>query len=387
MPSGTPFTFFAHRICSGARVAEVPFTKFRYVDQLNGAGSFDGTLPLTARAAEMAILEPGATMLCVDYGGLLVWAGIIWTVEVQTPANDYEVRVTGQGLWSYWWRRTVKSRQNMNYATGTSPIEIIWTGVDQFRIVLDCLANASSIAGAATVPLTGLRFNGPGAGGLSGITRTKTVYTYERKVIGQLIDDLSKQTQGFDYGINVEWDASTPPKPRAFVDLYWPRRGRANAQIALIHGSNAVLSKLVRDAYTMANPLTGIGSGTADAQLFIDKEDASYRYPAGPYPYYEDELEYPDWGVEYDDNLARLTQAKLSQTRAPITTATIEVIEGPTTPLGSIGLGDTVRAMENIRDYTVDQRLRIMAHTIDVSTLGLDTWTVDVAPEDATLGV
>ena len=384
------FTFYAHNVVTRTRVAEVPFTTFRYTDTLNNSGSFDGTLPLFHPVASMITLNPGAIVIYVDYDGQLVWAGWVLSNEVQAGPNDYTMRLSGPGLWGYWAKRTVRSRAGTTYATGTAPNEIIWSTVDQFRIVKDTIDHAASIAGTATVPLDAVRAAGA-AFTTSGVTRSKTVYSYERKVIAQLVEELAQQTQGFDYGLNYAWDLSgASPVPRQYLDLYYPRRGQSSPIATLEHGGNVSLLRLTRDAANLANPLTAVGAGTADAQLVVEVADTTFLSPVGSYPYTEGQVEFRDWGVEYAGNLTRYANAKFSQSRAPVDTGTFTIKQKATggLRLGTINLGDTLRAIASIRQFDYDNALlRVMSQTINVTGIGLDSWDVSVAPVDATLGL
>lgn len=389
--AATRFVFYAHDPCDRTRIAEVPFTSFSYTDVLSRPGSFQATLPLYHRLASFDTLVAGGAVVYVERDGDLVWAGWLLSAEATAGPDDYEFRVSGPGLFDYWHRRTVRSRQGMTEATGTAPNEVIWTAEDQFAIVDDLVDHAASIAGGATIPLDGVRFRGPGAAGVSGITRSKTVYAYERKRIGQLVEEFAKQTDGFDFGIEYEWDSSGGgvPVPRQYLALYYPQRGLTTPSVTLEHGGNASLVRVVRDAGSLANPLTGVGAGNADAQLTVEATDPSYLAPAGPYPYVEGQVEYRDWGVEYAGNLTRFTNAGLSQSRAPVDTATFQLVAhgSPTRP-GDISLGDAVTATAQVRDWSWQRDdLRVMAQGYAIGTEGLDSWEVATAPRDATLGL
>lgn len=386
MPTGVAWTYYAYDLVDNTRRAEIPFHQFRFTDELNGAGSFDGELALMHPSATLANLEPGATCIYVDRGGALVWGGIIWSVETK---DDYTLRVSGQGLWSYWAHRTLRSRDGMAHATGISDSEIVWQDIGQFDIVKDMIDHATFVAATSELGLDEVRYHGPGPGGESGVSRTKTCYDYEHKVIAQLVEEIAAQTSGFDFGINLDWGASggSVPDPLKYLDLYWPRRGIATPQIVLEHGLNCKVTRFVRDAANMGNPLAGIGSGTADAQIIVETIDTDYIKPDGPYPYLEGTVEYRDWGIEYAGNIERFTDAHLAERRQPLSTATIEVIETRDFGFGSIGLGDSVQVRQDILDFDVDSELRVMAHILTISDLGTETWEIDLAPEDATLGL
>jgi hypothetical protein len=90
--------------------------KFSYV--LNAAGSFSGTISLDDPKCTRDNLDPGATAIYIERGGLLVWGGILWTAKVDTVSRS--MQLGGEGFWSYFKYRAIKNRVGMQYATASS---------------------------------------------------------------------------------------------------------------------------------------------------------------------------------------------------------------------------------------------------------------------------
>jgi hypothetical protein len=278
----------------------------------------------------------------------------------------------------------------MTYAetANVGPQDIVFTAVDMFRIVSDALDHAATVGGGANLGLT-VRMHGPGAAGISGVTRTRTYYGYERKRIGALVEEMAAQEDGFDFTVGTEWNtASTPWTVDRYLDLYYPRRGNASGGVVLEHGANVTMLRLVDDASLMGNPMLAIGAGTGDAAIIAEAEDSSYRYPAGPYPYVEAEVAYRDEGTEYTGNLGRLATAHLAIGKQPLRTATVGLTEQPNgTRLGDINLGDSLRTVAQFGDFAIDERLRVVSQSVTIGPGGLGSWGVDLATDDATLAV
>lgn len=380
------WTVYVHDLVDRSRVAEIPMLRgtFDLIHQERGT-RFDLELPLTHHTSTPAVWEPWARSVALDRDGELVAYGILTSTEVN--ANEYTLRVSGSSLWEWWRRRWLRSRLGMTYATGTAPIEAIWTAVDQFRIVSDLIVHASTVAAGAAVPLDGITYHSASAP-LSGVTRSKTVYGYERKMIASMVEELSAQEFGFEFGIVPQWDYSTePPTPRCYLHLWYPRRGLSASTVTLQHGGNVTVTRVVRDGQRMANPVTGVGAGSADAQITAEASDLSYLAPAGPYPHLDGEVQFRDWGVEYAGNVTRFTRAELALSRQPITTVSVVAVEHGGLRFGDVSLGDTVPISAAVGGWSIDEPLRVMAQKLSFDDLGLSSWGVDLAPEDVTLGI
>lgn len=386
------FTYLIYDLAPWTRVAEVPFSSVTWTEELGRPGALRARLPWYHARATFDYLEPGRYGLFIDDAGELRWGGIIWQVDL-APDTDAELTVAGQGLWSYYERRWLRSTQGMTYAdsgAGFGPADISFTAVDQFRIVEDFIDHAANIAGAANIDFTDVRRNGVVGGALSGVTRTKAWLGTDRKRIAQAVADLARQTGGLDHSVGFAWDTGTTPwTPQAYLDLWYPRRGQVSSAV-LEHGSNVSVLRLTRDGFGVANPLVAIGPGIGDAAITVEVEDSSLRYPAGVYPFYEDTVEYREDGQEYAGNLSRLAAARLLRTSRPVTTITLSLVDDarPSSPfgLGSFGVGDTVRVVAEAGSFSLDEPMRIVRQTVTVEDVGITDWQVDLAPDDVSTG-
>lgn len=383
---GEGFTFLLCDVFDGDVIEELPFTAFDWTETLNRDGSWSGSFPSYVRQADLSLLDPNAVAVYVDHAGILRFGGMLDMVELSGD-ESWGLRLAGDGFLSYYDRRTVQSRQGMTFATGTAPSEVIWTGVDAFRIVSDLIAHAAYIAGDANIGFDAVRYRGPGVGGISNIPKTKTVYGYERKSILQLIQELASTVPGFDFSVTVEWDQGvSPARPRRYLDLWVPRRGVEASGTVLEHGTNVTVLRLTRDGGMQANPVTAVGAGTADAQITAVAVDSSYLNPTGSYPYLEGAVEFRDWGVEYAGNLTARANSRLAWTRQPYYTASAKVVEEGGTRLGDVSVGDSLRTVAEIENISYDEWMRCVQMKVAVKDLGLDSWSIELANNDASLG-
>lgn len=381
------FAVYAFNPMSGARIGEFQkWTDFTYTDGLFGEGS--GSVEVAWWDEIASTVIPGAHGIAIDEDGVLRWSG--WVQMRRVDPSRGTVRYGLDSWWSYYDRRWLRSRTGMSNAetSNVGPQDIKWIDVDMFDIVEDMVDHAASVAGAASIGLT-LRKLGPGTGGISGVDRQRTFYSYERKRIADAVEDLASQYGGFDFAVVSQWDKTASPwEVIRYLDLNYPRRGVDQTSTAVLeHGSNVSLLSLTEDATEQANPIVAVGSGSGDAQLTAEATDASYRYPLGPYPYVEGEVRYRDEGTEYAGNLERLSQTGLAINRSPLITAEATITETRETKLGSVGTGDSMRTVAEFGDFSFDETLRVMSQTVQADSGGLKQWKISLAENAAALGL
>jgi hypothetical protein len=76
--------------------------------------------------ATRANLDPGATAIYIERGGILVWGGILWTVD--TDNSERKLNLGGEGFWSYFKHRTIHNRTAMSHATSSSSFTFLPDG-------------------------------------------------------------------------------------------------------------------------------------------------------------------------------------------------------------------------------------------------------------------
>lgn len=402
MPPADIFTAFLYSFGATAagvpadvRIGEIEWETLEWTETLNRPLTFAGTTPYwRPRAADLDL--PAARHVYVDVGGVLRAGGIIWATDLNAE-SDGLLRFQGEGFLSggatgkKGARRTIRSRAGMTFATFPTgyPTEVFFSAVDEFRIVKDLLDHAANIAGAGNqFGFDAVNFYGPGGGGLSGQVRTRQYFSYDRKALYAIIEELSAQQPGFDFAESFAWDfATSPPTPRRYLNLYYPRRGVAASGVTLEHGINCTLQPRSTDGRAVANPLTVVGAGFGQSQLFSEAIDASYIYPAGVFPYLEGQVRYQDEATQA--NLDRLAAAGLSAGRQGPVVVTADMDPQADTKLGDVNVGDTCRTIGAfIGPLDQDSWLRVVQQRIVAqAATGLTSWQLVLATADATLGI
>lgn len=374
------FTYYVCNLFTGEVMEEVPFTKFSYNRTLNRPGGWTAEIPYNHPKATRDILNPGAVGVYVDQNGSVRFGGLLWTAEVEFGGN---LKVGGQGFLDIARdpRKLIRSRGGMTYATGVNPTEVTFTGVDQFRIVED-LVNHATFYNFGTV-VDRVDFHGPAGGGLSGVTRDRTYWTYELKPIGEAIEQLSAVINGFDFSESYTWTAGDPDVITPRIDLWYPRKGGAQ-DLVLEQGKNLILLRQTLDATKLATRAIATGSGIGDAMLMSEAVDLAQEYPTGAYPLLQTVHSYPDVSIQetLDDHAAR----DLATYKYPVETLEVEILDITDSELGTFGEGDTFRVIANDGYVAVDGDYRIESMDVTISDTGFVKIGATMADEQASLG-
>lgn len=274
----------------------------------------------------------------------------------------------------------------------TANAQVSFNSIDQFRVVGDLIDHAASIAGPANVSYDAVIFHGPSItidprGPLSGVLYTQSYLGSENKGIGQAISEIARRFGGFDYSDSWAWDTSTsPPTPRRYLNLWYPRRGVSPSGAVLELGTNIVTVVHTRDGSMVANPLRGIGAGTGIGTLSAFVLDSSLLRPSSRYPYIEGKYDAHEENLAA--NLAARTRAHLSLTKLPVDTIRVDVEETDDLKIGDVDVGDAVwtTLIRPSSGWSFVGLCRIVQQSITGTSDGLDKWTFDLALDAVSIG-
>lgn len=343
------YRFLVGDLVTGVLREEMPFTDVKYSDALNGPGAFTATIGLRHPKATRANLDPGRTVLYVERDSVILWGGILWGVGLSV--DNATISLTGEGFWSYFRRRHI--RDTIGYA-----------GVDQLAIAQTLVAYAQAAVGGDLGVIIG--------GETSGVLRDRTYNSWERKNIGEAVEELAAVENGFDFAIDVAYDTSGAIG-RTFRTFY-PQRGRSTS-IVLELGSNLRGFTQTIDAVAQANLIDVIGAGDGASMLIESVTDMS---EVPPYPLLEDVLTYKD--INQSATLTGHGEAALAARATPVETVPTVAQAGPDTGLGSYITGDeiTVRGHDGYVD--VDDRVRIIEIAVTVDDQGGENVAISLQP-------
>lgn len=358
---------------SGSILGELPVAAMQYQEVLNGVGRWTATCPLDTDPARLNI--PGATgpstpsssdlglidnqtvavartRVWFERDGVLLFAGILWTSKADIAANSLEL--AGEGIGSYWHRRTIN-------ATTT------FAAVEQLDIARQLIDTAQAAAHGDIGVDTG--------SGASGVQRDRTWLHYERKTVGEAVEQLAAVDGGFDWAYQTAWSGGAPT-----VALYtsFPAEGRRTEHVWEV-GTNCALLTYSEDGTSVANVVHARGAGDGDDALLLTAQNAALQ---GPYPILEAVIAHND--VRETATLAAHARRRLTRGAGPLRHVTLDTYPDTVPTLGSYIVGDQVTVRADHGWVQLDDWMRIVdmtvsveggAETIRLALAGLEVFT------------
>ena len=325
----TTYRYLLVNIVSNTIIAELPFTSVGFTQQLNQAGSFQGHILLsglndgTVNSATYNVLEatiPAKTGIYVDRNGVLVWGGVIWG---RTYDSTSQILTIQAREWiSYFERRRITD--NLSY-----------TNIDQLVIA------KSLIQWAQTEPYgnLGILYNTQGQT-TSGVLIDRIYYSYEYKSVFTAIQDLSRQDDGFDFYIDVSYDAITGLPKKAF-NTYYPRSGGGTTPTWIFPAGNVVEYEYPENGMIAANTIYASGAGSNEGKLEAFAQDVT-KFAEG-WALLDDVINYSD--VTDQAVLNALAVGQVTAFAYPPTTIKLVAPPYEDPEFGTYEVGDDARIM------------------------------------------
>jgi hypothetical protein len=324
----TTYRYLFVDLLSNAVIGELPLTGVGFTQQLNQPGTFQGHLLLSGINSYQFNVDPSTIPahcgIYVDRDGILVWGGVIWGRTYNSTSQI--LTFTAREWLSYFERRRVS--QTVNY-----------TNIDQLVIAKDLIVNAQ----AEPYGDIGVLYNSEGET-TSGILIDRVYYDYELKNVFQAIQDLSRQSDGFDFHIDIEYDNITG-LPAKYFNTYYPRSGEIysagnlNIPVFEFPAGNMVEYEYPEDGAVAANKIYATGAGSNEGKLSAVAVDAT-KLGAG-WALLEDAVNYSD--ITDQTVLNTLAQGQVTAVSYPPTTLKIVVPAYIDPVYGTYEVGDDAR--------------------------------------------
>lgn len=345
------YTYTTANILTGQVIEEIPFDNVRWSKVLNGPGGFSGSIDSRHPKAVRENLYPGKRFLYVLRNGVPVWAGIIWVARF----DNGNIQVAAQGIWSYFRHRRIR-------------IDKLYEQEDQLYIARDLLDYAQSATlnpGGDIGVVVGSE--------TAGIDRDRNYYGFERKPIGEAIEQLAAVENGFDF--SIETTESGGAYTHTFVPEF-PYRGRRTSWTWEV-GVHCDLHSWEIDADRMANRMDALGAGDGESMLIATATNATLL---SEFPLLDDTTSYRD--VIYEDTLQEHADAWLIRRQLPLGMPSITLRSTPETKIGSFIEGDEVQVTKIDGWSELDGWYRIIGYEVQVSEEGDEAVKVDfLGPE------
>lgn len=335
------YRYLVADLISGVIREEMPFGNVTYGPQLNGSGSFSGTMGLYHPKATPANLAINRTSVYVERDNRIVWGGFINGTPVAPGEN---VTVNAIGYHNYFERRAIK-------------VDRFYPHFDKFAIIQDLVNYAQSVTNGDI----GVQVGEETSGRLVNLI----IPAFERKMIGEIFAQLSSNSfgAGFDFAYEAGWEGEGESREVVKrLKLFSPYRGSVSG-VSLVYGGNVESYTYAPDGSSQETSVDGIGPGEATQAIIFNATD-----PEGFAPVFDGVGSYKD--VTSPQVLWWLTHVRLHALRKPKENFTLTTKPGAV-QVGTFIEGDFVRAI--VQDgpmVNVDGWYRIDNYRVNVSDEG-----------------
>lgn len=347
-------------------IAELPLTGVAFTQQLNQAGNFQGHILLSGINADKYNVQdstiPGKCGLYVDRNGILVWGGVIWGRAYNSTSQ--QLSITAQEWISYFAHRVVNQTVDFN-------------NIDQLVIAKTLIEDAQ----AQTYGDIGVGYNSEGQT-TSGVLVDRVYYNYELKNIFEAIQDLSRQSDGFDFHIDIEYDGITG-LPSKYFNTYYPRSGTAytfggsSIPVFSLPAGNIVEYEYPEDGSLVSNTLYALGAGSNEGKLISEAQDGT-RFAEG-WAILEKAVNYSD--ITDQTVLDNLATAQVTAVSYPPVVLKIVVPAYVDPVFGTYEVGDDCRVIITDSRFpnTLDEIYRIVGLSVQPGEDGPERVTLTLA--------
>ena len=355
------YTYLIADLLTGTVRAEIPVTTMKFNVTLNTAGGWSATAPITTATANSPFnkmtaenLDVGRTSIWVLRDGVPLYGGILWAVSADIEAGT--ISMGGKDLWSYYDHRLLNKTQT-------------FAAVDQYTMVKTIIDYTNTL----TAGDIGLVI--PSA--TSGVTRDRTYYAHEYRVVSDIIEALSSLQDGFDF----RWLYTGSVQAGFIATMEFAARMGRSTDLTFELGKNVEITNYQVDGVSMSNRVTAIGAGEGTAMVNSVAADAGSlaRYPLL-------ESAFVRKTVSTQSVLDAHAAAQLQNVQAPIQTITVKIIDnGPDVKLGSFIIGDDVRVVASSGFVNIDDRFRILSYTVEINESGEETTELSLTQLESTV--
>lgn len=347
----TTYRYLLGDLITNEIIAELPLTGVAFTQQLNQAGAFTGHLLLSGINTDAFNVDeatvPGHNCIYVDRDGVLIWGGVIWSRSYNS--NEQTLSIQAQEFISYFAHRRIAD-------------EISFTNIDQL-VIAKILVEEAQLAPYGDI---GVVYNTEGET-TSGVLIDRVYYGYELKTVFNAIQDLSRQSDGFDFNIDVSYDPITYLPVKAF-NTYYPKVGETwtptnpSAVVFEFPAGNIVEYEYPEDGSLVANRIYALGAGSNEGKLISVADDAT-KFADG-WALLEEQANYSD--VTDQTMLDNVAAGQVLAMSYPPTTLKIVAPPYVDPILGTYEIGDDARIL--IKDSRfpngLDEVYRIVALSV-----------------------
>lgn len=334
---------------TGDVIDEFSPSSVNYDNGLNGAGSCSGTLSLEDPKATPANFQTLSREVIVVREGAPVFSGPL--VKVSPSMSNGNLAWTAATAW--WWMSTATAELTLNY-TSQDIGEILWDHVNIAQ---------------QKVPGGDKRITRSSPFNATGQLLTVTYPGAARKYISEVAQELVRIYPGFDFMINLTWDANN--RVRRDLQVYAPFKGTTvTTALNLDNGLTDV--SYDEDGANAFNRVHEIGATTNNTVLLSSRNDTATIGVS--IPMVEKVISRTD--VTDKATLALWAQGDLALNKWPTRVHTASLRFSENLPYGSITPGDTVLLDAAIGRFQITANKRVTSIRVDVTDSGNEAATL-----------
>ena len=344
-------------LLTGRVLGDMPAVEAKWSHVRNAPGSLDVTVainqPEKIQAALGSIIPGNVARIggAIVRDGVIVAGGIWWTWDADLAAGTLSLH--GEGWHSYIRRRTL--RKDLSY-----------TNSDQTSVIAKALVDYTQTAGQTPVIDTSTV-------AASGQLRDRTWKASERNNVGQLLEDVSGDENGFAF----RYDTVRSGDLIQARFLTGPDSGRRTT-LVFEQGKNITGLTAQGDGTAVVTHVDGVGAGEGDAGLRTTAANASL---IGVYPLLDDVESHTD--VSVLSTLAGYARRRLARGKAPMVLPKLTVDPNADPVLGSYVVNDVIRVRGGYGLVTVDDLYLIVQIDGALSRESGETISITPAVADA----
>jgi len=355
---------------TGRYLGDLPVTYATYSHRRNAPGGGELHLPSSTRRTfgldvepfDLAGVEEYAHQLGIFRNDSLVWNGLIG--RTRTNSIDARAAFALVGWWDYFRGRIV--RPTFHHAGDM--LDVIRMFVEHCQ-----LNDASGNLGIMTDMMDDER-------ALSGIFQELMINDYDFKYYGDIIEDLARGNDPFDFNITSFTDVDGMIMKELVLGA--PRIG-IRRPVHVEWGRNMFEYQWARDGSTRQTRTWGIGAGEgAQALIALRDDSASFgRVPMREGIIARKEI---DW-TQYA-RLVSITNAEQQSKTQPVETLNCTVYSGGAHDpiVGAFTVGDSIQATIDDGLTQIDKYMRVQSYAVSVQDNMEETVDIELAPETVT---
>ncbi|MFJ1837834.1 hypothetical protein ACIOJ9_28690 [Streptomyces sp. NPDC088175] len=328
-----------HALTGDLLASDLPLSQVEIGLARNATGSFSGRLSPRFAHLLTAQIDPGNTVLTCERDDVLLWGGLIWRAEPE--GATYPIEASGWG--SYLHRR----RDLHGNLDGRGP----YVNADPCQVIRDTWAYAQAQPDGSL----GVRVDATTSRAKAGTTAEpyRTDW-WEAPALGDIVDDMTAIEGGPEWTEATNW---TNGRPVGRVRLGWPRLGTRRTDLAFTSGINVAATVPVSydaDEYAQVVVALGAGEGRSRRRAIDAVRNGRLRL--------EHVLEVP--AEKGNDRLAARARTERTARQILGEVTEIQVLDHPSSPVGSWQIGDDVRVSLHDQWTEYDGWCRITGWTL-----------------------